>query len=83
MSADEREHQSTVHAIVLQNSFRKERAIGSAAADHPVDANHAGKDELQWGRAAQVHRSKQRIVGTVIRVEVGAAERVDARGNGR
>jgi len=41
MSADEREHQPTVNVIILKNSFGQERAIRSAAPDHPVNANHS------------------------------------------
>ncbi len=35
--ADEGEHQPPIGAVVLQHSFRQQRAIRGSAPDHPVD----------------------------------------------
>src|SRR5262245_5266794 len=40
--SDKREHQSPIGAVVLQDSFREQRAIGSSAPNHSVQPDYAG-----------------------------------------
>src|SRR5437879_2244459 len=42
MGTDEREHQSSIHTVVLEDSLRKRRAVGGTPADHSMDADYTG-----------------------------------------
>src|SRR5438309_5370338 len=61
MGSDEREHQSTFQAVIVQDAFRQLRTVRSSAADHAVNARNAPNICV-----ARVHATNVRACGGVV-----------------
>jgi hypothetical protein len=61
IGSDKSKHQSSLLAIVFQNSIRKRRSIRGSTTDHPVDANHPRHVCVAW-----VHPANVRAAGRVV-----------------
>jgi hypothetical protein len=54
VGSDEGEHQSSIRAIVLENSVRQERAVSGSAADHSMQLRYSSYQRIPWICATDV-----------------------------
>jgi len=54
IGSDKSKHQSSLLAIVFQNSIRKRRSVRCSTTDHPVDANYPRHVCVAWVHPANV-----------------------------
>src|SRR6266508_3361667 len=75
VGADEREHESAVGAVVVEDAFWQRRPVGGAAADHAVQTGFAGHGRVAGVGAADVAAAGG---GEPVRVVLLVQERVVA-----